>query len=181
MLIKNTDTNYGFITKLVHWIIALLVFTQVILILWSRSLPEGNPLKGLLIGGFHKPIGMLVLMIVLFGLLWKYVNIRPIFPFTMKPWEIFSAKLVHYLLYLSLIVMAISGLLMTVADGRPPNFFGLYQVPMFMAENKELSDLFFLIHQYTGYFLIGLITIHILAALKHHFIDKDVVLTRMWF
>lgn len=181
MLIKNTDTNYGLITKLIHWTIVLLVFTQFILILISGFLSEDSPLNGFLIGGLHKPIGMLILMIVLFALIWRYVNIRPIFLLTMRSWEIFAAKIVHFLLYFTLIIMTLSGILMSVAGGRPPNFFGLYQVPMFIPKNETVSNFFFSIHEFAGYFLIGLIIIHVLAALKHHFVDRDIILKRMWF
>jgi len=180
MIFKNTNTEYGIGSKLFHLSFVLLVFTQVLLIIYVKLLPEKSPLIGFLVGGLHKPIGMLTLIVVLLALLWKYVNIHPAFPQTMPRWQIFAARLTHNLLYLSLIVMPLSGLIMSVAAGQPPNFFGLYQVPMFMEKNKEIAGLFFDVHAITAIILVGLIVLHTLAALKHHFIDHDNVLRRMW-
>lgn len=179
MPIKNTPSSYGSVSKFFHWIIVLLVLIQVYLVLQAKVLPENSPLAGFLIGSLHKPIGMLTLFIAILGYSWHFISIRPLFPSRMGNWEKVAAQLVHNLLYLLLIIMPISGLLMSTADGYPPNFFGLYQVPQFMEKNKMLADYFFNLHRNTAIILVSLIIIHTLAALKHHFIDKDSVLTRM--
>lgn len=180
MHIMNTTKKFGIITKFLHWSIAGLVFLQFALAYWViYVLPEKSPLAGFLIGSLHKPLGILLLILALLAIIWKLINTRPIFPINMLAWEKTLAKLVHGLLYLCLIIMPISGIIMSITGGRPPNFFGLFQFPMLMAENKELSNFFFIIHQFTSFFLLGLICLHILAALKHHFINKDEVLKRM--
>jgi cytochrome b561 len=180
MKFKNTSSDYGSISKFLHWSIAILVFVQFALVYWViYVLPEKSPKAGFLIGGLHKPLGIVVLILALLAIMWKLLNIKPGFPANMPAWEKIAAKGVHTLLYLCLIVMPLSGVIMSVAGGRPPNFFGLYQIPMFMAENKELSNFFFNLHRFTSFFLIGLILLHTLAALKHHFINRDGVLKRM--
>jgi cytochrome b561 len=181
MQVKNSIDQYGIITKVFHWTLVLLIAIQFYLIIQARWLPENSPVAGFLIGGLHKPIGMLVFLIAILSYIWRLINIKPIFPPTMEAWEKLAATTVHNLLYLCLFVMPLSGLIMSVAGGRPPNFFGLFQVPQFLAENKNLSDFFFSIHRYTGYLLLGLIILHVLAALKHHFINRDHILKRMWF
>lgn len=180
MDIKNTFEKYGIISKLLHWAIALLVFIQFYLVLWTEYvLPEKSPIASFYISGLHKPIGVLILLLVFLTLIWKAFNVRPVYPLLMPQWEKISARLTHALLYILLILMACSGFIMSAAAGKPPNFFGLYQFPMLIAENKMVSNVFFEIHSITAYCLVFLITIHILAALKHHFIDKDNILKRM--
>lgn len=181
MLIKNTVNEFGIVSKAFHWILALLVVIQLYLIIHARLLPQDSPLIGFLIGGLHKPIGMIILLLALLSYCWRWMNIHPAFPVDMKNWEKLAAKITHNLLYLSLIIMPLSGLIMSVADGRPPNFFGLFQVPQFLAINDVLAGTFFTVHQYSAYLLLALIALHVLAALKHHFIDRDNVLKRMWF
>lgn len=144
-------------------------------------LPEKSPLIAFYIGKMHKPLGMLTLIIAILAIFWKLVNTHPAFPPAMAKWEIGAARLTHSLLYLCLIIMPVSGLVMSVAGGRPPNFFGYYQVPMFIEKNDAVSNFFFSMHQFTGFLLMGLIALHVLAALKHRFINRDQVLQRMWF
>lgn len=181
MLIKNTAERYGIISKMFHWSLALLVLIQFYLIIQVKFLPENSPTAGFLIGGLHKPIGILVFLLAILSYFWRAINIKPSYPGRMTALEKTAATLAHNLLYLCLIVMPLTGLVMSVAAGRPPNFFGLFQVPQFLAENKSLSDNFFLMHRYIGYLFMIIISIHVLAALKHHFLNKDNILKRMWF
>lgn len=180
MQLWNTQNHYGSISKFLHWTIALLVLIQLATVFWVQFvLPEKSPQAGFFIGDIHKPVGVLVLVLAILAIAWRMMNIKPAFPSTMPRWEKVTAQLVHRLLYLGIILMPISGLIMTEAAGRPPNLFGLYQIPMFMTENKSLASLFFEIHSVIGFCLIALVVLHTLAALKHHFIDKDSVLKRM--
>lgn len=180
MLTKNTKKNYGIISKTLHWGIAIIFLVQFILIFWKRYfLPEGSPLKSLLIGGLHKPIGMIAFVMGLLFILWRLINVKPNFPPAMSEWEKITANTVHGLLYATMIIMPLSGLIMSVAAGYPPNFFGLFQVPQFIEINKQTADTFFEIHELTGIAIIFLVALHTLAALKHHFINRDNVLKRM--
>lgn len=182
MTIRNTYTHYGFVSKFLHWALITLVLLQFYFILWANViLPEKSPLIGFYIGKLHKPFGLLTLVVAILAILWRFINVHPTFPLTMAVWEKFAARLVHFLLYFCVIVMPISGLIMSVAAGKPPDFFGLYQVPMFIEKNDAVSNFFFAIHEYVGILLICLIVVHVLAALKHHFINRDQVLRRMLF
>ena len=75
--------------------------------------------------------------------------------------------------------MPILGYLMTYANGKTVSFFGLFTLPRLISENQNLGDIFFHFHQTLGYILFALITLHIAAALHHHFILKDIILKRM--
>jgi cytochrome b561 len=180
MLIKNTSEHYGLISKMLHWGLVLLVFTQFFLVYWKRTmLPEDSETAKFFIGGLHKPLGMVILLVALIAILWRWINVKPKFPAHMQPLEKTTANLAHGLLYLFLIIMPLSGLLMSVAAGYPPSFFGLFTVPMFLEKNKQVAEFFFTIHALTSYAIIVLVSIHTLAALKHHFVDRDEVLKRM--
>jgi cytochrome b561 len=180
MLIRNTSTEYGFVSKFFHWGIALLFLIQYFLIFWKTYfLPPKSAIANFFIAGLHEPIGIITFIFAVLTISWRLMNVKPIFPLDMPSWERFSARSVHLLLYLVMLVMPLSGLLMTVAGGHPPSFFGLFQIPEFMAPNKALSGFLWGIHESTAYAIVVLVGVHILAALKHHFIDRDNVLKRM--
>ena len=180
MELRNSVARYGAFSKFLHWTITLLVLFQLYLVFWKKwMLPEKSEIAAFYIGGLHKPIGVVILVLVITALIWRWTNPKPAFPITMPSWEKKSATLVHRLLYLGLLVMPVSGFVMSVAAGYPPNFFGLYQFPMMIEKNKAVAELFFAIHEFTGFLMIALVFIHTFAALKHHFIDRDGVLKRM--
>jgi len=180
MQFRDTTERFGSVTKTLHWIIAILFVTQFYLIYWKESmLPVKSPLANFYINGLHKPLGIVILCLAIFTILWRFHSPRPLFPNTMQSWEVISARLVHFILYLILLIMPISGFMMSSAAGYPPNFFGLFQFPLWIEVNKEMSKFFFDIHQMTSFVAIALVTLHILAALKHHFIQKDNILKRM--
>ncbi len=180
MLIKNTETKYGIISKLLHWSIAILFLVQYILIFWVKYiLPEHSPTGKFLISGLHEPIGMTILVLGILAIIWRLCNIKPLFLFSMPEWEKTAATIVHILLYVTIIVMPLSGLLMSIAAGYPPSYFGLFTVPAFLPVNKALSTILYDVHATTAIIIVVLVVIHILAALKHHFINRDHVLKRM--
>jgi cytochrome b561 len=177
---KDTKEKFGIVTKLFHWVIALLVLAEVCLVYYTEwVLRPHSPIAGYLINNLHKPIGMTILGLAILYIIWRFSNTRPSFPSSMQPWEKISAKIVHRLLFLSILLMPLSGFMMSMLAGYPPNYFGLYQAPQFIQKNEAIAKLFFEIHGIVGNITIALIAIHLLAALKHHFINRDDVLTRM--
>lgn len=180
MKIRNTTSTYGVISKILHWTIAILVLVQFYLIYWKHwVLPEKSPIANFYINGLHKPIGVVVLLLAICAVTWKVNNPKPGYPPNMPSWEKQSAIFVQSLLYLILFAMPISGLIMSTAAGYPPNFFGLYQFPQFLTKNDVMAQFFFDVHEITGYLVIALVVIHVGAALKHHFFERDDVLKRM--
>lgn len=141
-------------------------------------LPQHSPKIDLYINQLHKPIGIVVFVLAFLAIVWKLINPHPAFPNTMPQWEKTLAYYNHWLLYILLLIMSFTGFATSMLAGKPPNFFGLYQFPV-LEENKALSNFLFEIHEFTAYLLVALIIVHILAALKHHFIDRDVILKRM--
>lgn len=176
MHIKNTHHQFGAITIALHWIMALLIIGMLTVGLYMADLPLG-PQK-IKLYGWHKEVGFIVLALALFRLFWRLKNISPSLP--IPPIEKLLAKGMHWLLYVLMIAMPITGWLLTSAAGFPVSFFGLFTIPNLIADNEIHRELFETVHLWLGYALITAILLHTLAALKHYLIDKDSILQRMF-
>lgn len=177
MALANTAQRFGSLTKLLHWAIFLLFVTQYFLVYTRETFPENSPesLQYILL---HKSLGVCVLPLALLMIVWRYVGTRPILPMNMSNGEVFLAKIVHFLLYLSMIVMPVTGYLMSCIGGYGVSLFG-FTLPNPFVKNEELASFFHEVHEISSYVIIGLVSIHVLASLYHHFIRKDNVLKRM--
>lgn len=177
MQVRNTETQYGIITKSLHWFMALLIVGMLILGLYMADLPISE--QKLRLYGIHKEFGILILMLVIFRITWRIGNIVPLLPNTIPAWQKFAAHTVHWMLYGFMFALPITGWLMTSAAGLPPSFFGLFTLPALLSPNPVWLNLFVNIHTWLAYGLIATFGAHVGAALKHHFINKDDVLRRM--
>ncbi len=130
--------------------------------------------------GIHKEFGILILMLVMFRIVWRIGNIVPLLPSTIPWWQKLAAHTVHWMLYGFMFALPITGWLMTSAAGLPPSFFGFFTLPSLIEPNDALLGLFENIHSWLAYGLIATFCAHVGAALKHHFINKDEVLRRMF-
>jgi len=177
MGMKNTSVSYGSVTKFFHWLIFLLILITIPLGYVMGDISD-KVLRGQVINT-HKLIGVLILVLVLLRALWALKNIKPVLPFQTPAWQRSAERCVHLFLYLGLIVMPLSGLVGSVAAGRPPRI-GKFSIELPIAQSKALSNFSFdYIHIPLAIILILFISIHILAALYHHFIKRDDVLRRM--
>src|SRR5437764_14708296 len=122
MHIKNTNSNYGIVAISLHWLMAVLIIGLLIIGLYMVSLPKG-PDKFFLIG-WHKQLGVVVLGLGIFRLIWRLLNIRP--PLLLPWWEKFAALTVHWGCYGFMLALPLSGWLMSSASGYEVSFFGLF-------------------------------------------------------
>lgn len=177
MLIKNTSEKFGILTKTLHWLIALLFFSQFFLIYRRGAFPKGSLEKAqyLLL---HESFGVTVFILGALMITWRFLNPRPIFPMNMSYLETIAAKTVHTLLYLYMLAMPLSGVLMALLGGYDVFFFG-HQLPNPFMKNEKLADLFFNFHEASAYIIGALVGIHVFAAFYHRFVKKDNVLNRM--
>lgn len=176
MGVKNTHDRYGAIAQVLHWLMAFAIFGLFALGLWMTSLDYGSAwyTKAPML---HEGIGMAVLAALLFRLLWRMINILPD-DSQLKPWERTGAAWAHWGMYVLMAAVLVSGYLISTGGGRPVAVFDILSVPSIVSA-KQLPDQAGQVHYYTAFALIGLALLHTLAALKHHFINKDVTLRRM--
>jgi len=175
--IKNTIKSYGIIAILFHWLMALLVLFLLGLGLYMVGLPIS--LAKLKLYGWHKELGMLALGLGLIRWFWRLSNKVPQMPKSVPRWQTYGARIAHILFYGFIILVPLSGWLISSAAGLPVSFFGWFIFPDLIAPDKTLMPLFIDIHKCLSYGLIALLCVHIAAALWHHFIYKDTVLKRM--
>jgi len=176
MLFRNTSSRFGIIAILLHWTMAILIIGLLILGLYMTNMPvSAHKLKYY---GWHKEFGILVLMLVVVRLTWRLTNTLPTLA-SIPPLEQFAARAAHWTFYFFMFAMPITGWLLTSAAGLPVSFFGWFVLPNLIAANKETLEIMSEIHEWLGYGLIGTFCLHTLAALKHHFVNKDEILKRM--
>jgi cytochrome b561 len=173
---RNTAVRYGFVAQGLHWIIAGLVVVQVVLGKIADELPLGLDKLALL--ARHKSVGITILALAAIRLGWRLID-RPPPPPPMPRWQLVAARLNHAAFYLLLLAMPLSGWLMSSASNYPVSWFGLVQLPDFVAADPELKDLLEDLHETLAKALVALALLHVAAALKHQFIDRDGLLLRM--
>jgi len=177
MLIKNTENHYGAMAILLHWGMALLIIGLLGEGLYMVNLPIS--LQKLKLFGWHKEYGVLVLILVCFRLGWRLTNSVPALPINLPKWQKIAARMAHWSFYVFMFAMPITGWLITSAAGLPVSFFGWITLPDLIVPNTDLRIFFTEIHQWLAYGLIAVICLHMGAAFKHHFINKDNVLRGM--
>ena len=155
----------------------MLLVVQVTLASLADDLPLG--MKKLALLARHKSVGITILGLAVLRLLWRWMNPTPALPDTLKPYERVLATLTHAGLYIILFAMPLSGWIMSSARGFPVSWFGFIQLPDPVAKNKAVYDAMLQTHETLAWVLYAIVTVHVLAALKHHFMLKDHVLKRM--
>lgn len=175
-MFKNTKNQFGSITKILHWSIFVLVTAMLLCGFFMEDLPES--MQSMAYTG-HKSTGILILGLMTLRLVWRCMNRMPALP-AMPMIEVITARLVQVLLYVCLFVMPMTGWIASTAEGRIPAFYGLITMPFpGIGPNKALAHLCNTMHKTGAFVLLFLLALHIVGALKHHFIDKDDVLIRM--
>lgn len=174
---RNTPESFGTLTKILHWAMALLVIGLLGVGLWMEGL-ENSPDK-FRIYALHKSFGICVLALVFVRIFWHTYSRKPGFVDGMKPWEKLAAHAAHIFLYIATIVMPLSGWLMSSAKGYTVTVFFTFDLPHLIGESDKLGAFFATTHWLLGYALIAAIAVHVSAALKHHFVNKDNTLRRM--
>jgi cytochrome b561 len=184
-MLRNTSTGYGAIAIAFHWAMAVLIIGMLALGIYMHELPPTEQATFQLYQ-LHKSIGFVVLALAVVRLAWRLINPAPRLPSGMHPLEKLAAHLGHIGIYLLIFAIPISGWFMVSASpwGIPTILFNVFPVPHLpipesLGSKDQAEGFFKLLHEYGAFLLIGLIVVHIAAALKHHFIARDETLKRM--
>ena len=172
----RTD-HYPPASKLLHWLIAVCVLTTAPIAIAMIRVDKG-PTQDFLFN-FHKSLGVLILVLMILRLINRLAVGAPIADPGIEPWQKTVSAIVHTTLYALLLAMPIVGYIANSAYGAPTPFFGLFNLPAIIAENKALATQLFTIHRWVGWFVIMLVLLHVSAALYHYFLRGDTVLQRM--
>ncbi|MDD2721957.1 MAG: cytochrome b [Gallionella sp.] len=174
---NTPSATYTFTAIRLHWLIFLLIFAAFALGLYMEDLPL-SPDK-LILFNYHKWMGITVLLLAVLRLMWRLTHRPPELPGAMVGWERFAAHAMHYLLYALIFAVPLSGWLMSSAKGFQTVWFGVLPLPDLVGKDKELGKQLAELHEFVNYTMLALVVVHVAAALKHHFIVKDDILTRM--
>ncbi|MDD5248037.1 MAG: cytochrome b [Rhodocyclaceae bacterium] len=160
-----------------HWLIALLIFGTFPLGLYMADL-HLSPLK-LRLFSYHKWIGISVLLLAVLRLLWRATHRPPPLVAGMPRWQQIAAHATHHLLYLLVLIVPLSGWLMSSALGVPVVWFGVLPLPDLIGKDKALGETLKLVHEGLNYTLLAVVAVHVAGAVKHQLIDRDGTLARM--
>ena len=174
MKLINSSTEYGLISKSFHWLSAAVLIIQIPLGMYLVDMDFSE--KRLTVESLHVTLGISIFYLTLFRLIYKTINPTPSLQKSIFIGQKLIAKLNHYLLYISILTITISGALKKLYNGEELDiFFSKIEIK----DNFELADIFYEIHIIGNFTLIGLITLHILAVIVHKLFFKENLLKRI--
>lgn len=177
MPLRNTSDRFGLVARTFHWLVFLLLIASFT-IGWSMVDLPLSPRK-LQVYSWHKWIGATIFLVVILRLGWRLLNPVPEASRATPRWQRAAAGVSHFLLYAVLIVLPITGWIMSSAYNIPLVYLGLIHVPGPFAGNQAVGDTMLVVHIWLGIALLALVAVHVVAALYHHLILRDDVLRRM--
>ena len=174
MHLTNTLTEYGVISKVLHWLSAILLLVQIPLGFYLVDLDFGE--ERIKFENVHVILGLIIFYIVIIRLVNKILNPTPKLDPSIFKGQVFLAKMNHILLYLAILSITISGILKKLFNGESlVIFFKEIQIK----DNFELADQFYNIHIFSNYVILFLIVIHLVAVIVHKLFFKDNLLKKI--
>ncbi|HIP52448.1 MAG TPA: cytochrome b [Chromatiales bacterium] len=176
MQIRNNVQSYGAISIGLHWVMALLILGLIALGAYMVEMDYYNPWYQKA-PDLHRSLGVTTGLLSIIRLAWRLAN--PLPAILGRKWERQVAVWVHRTFYLLLAAVVISGYLITTATGQGVSVFGWFELPAMVYGLEQQEEIAGNLHRILAYGVLGLTVLHSLAALKHHFIDRDATLMRM--
>ncbi len=178
MSLKNTKNSFGWISIILHWMMAIALIAMYFVGDWMVGLDYYNSWYKTA-PDYHRAVGIIIGALMVFRLLWNVSQVKPkhLNPDDMRMNKLASAT--HYLFYLLVFIMVVSGYLVSTAKGQGVGVFGLFEIPALFSDSDDGGELAGDIHKWLGLGFILLVAMHAMAALVHHFKYKDRTLKRM--
>lgn len=178
MQLRNSSSRYGLVGMVLHWGVAAAVYGLFALGLWMVGLGYYDTWRK---AGpdLHKSIGITLFAIMLIRIVWRLLSPPPPTLASYGKWTRIGAHFGHLFLYVGLFAVMFAGYLISTADGVGIPVFGLFEVPALVSNLPDQADLAGVIHLWLAWGVVVFAGLHALAALKHHFIDRDATLMRM--
>lgn len=162
MNLLNTRSEFGLISRALHWMIVLSILAQ-----WL--LAEANEDSATIYGAFdaltlHQSIGLTILVLAMVRLAWRFLNVTPAWPADMKPYEVAVARVVHFAFYVLLFAIPLTGWSLSSVEDEPLRFFNWFDVPRIILAGEETLEE---VHEALFNILVALAVLHVIGAAKH--------------
>jgi cytochrome b561 len=174
----ETHSRYTNTAVVLHWLLVAALLAQIAFGWFLNDVPRGTPARTIYVN-LHKSTGMIIGLIILVRLYWRATHPAPALPSSMPAWERHAAKWSHVLLYVCMIVMPVSGYVGSNFSKYGVNFFNSIKLPPWGVDDAAIYGALNTTHVVTSYVFVTLISLHVLAALRHAF-RRDGVFRRMW-
>lgn len=174
----NSAENYSLTAKILHWLIALLIIALLGIGWWMVGLSYYDPWYHDALS-WHKSLGMIVGLVVFFKLFWSLIKKAPTPQASLSTFERIASGLVHSVLRLAILIIPITGYLVSTSEGAGIDIFNWFSFPVLLQINEHARDIAINIHYYFAYATLALVVLHAAAAFKHQFYDHKSTLKRM--
>jgi cytochrome b561 len=175
---RNTAERWGRVSIALHWTIAGLILLVQIPAGLAMNRVDPGLLQNLLYDT-HKMTGLTVFALAVIRLAWRWANPVPVLPADLPPWQAALARVTHWLLYLLILAMPVSGFIYTAMAGFPVPLFYLVNLADFVPVNKPVAAVAEAVHVNLIWALLAVVVLHVAGALYHHLVRRDGILRRM--
>ena len=175
---RNSRSSFGLGAITLHWLVALAVIGLFALGVWMVDLTYYDPWYRQA-PDIHRSVGVLLLGVLVLRIGWRIANARPAAEAGVSRLEDRLARMAHWTMDGLILAVIVSGYLISTAEGKAVDVFGLFSVPAAFVGPENQEDVAGRFHWYLAHVLILIAGLHTLAALKHHFIDRNRTLVRM--
>ena len=172
------QARYTRTAMLLHWLVAVLLLGQFAFGWYLETIPRGVPARGYFVN-LHKSTGLLIGLMILLRLGWRLTHAPPPLPDSIPRWQQQAAAASHYLLYVLMLVMPLSGYIASNFSRFGVHFFNVVKFEPWGIDSKLVYGIFNQTHILSSWLLLALVTVHVLAALKHLLVDHDSEFSRM--
>ncbi len=174
-MLKNSATEYGRFSKTMHWLMAAIIITLIAVGIYMADLPRETDAQkqyAFQFYGMHKSFGVIALLLIAIRLVWLRISPLPPLPSVFAGGERLLIESVKKLLYLMMLLVPLSGYLMSNAGGHPIVFFGLFELPAVVGKSKEFGEIVHEMHEIGGWVILLLVLLHVAGAIKHRLQER---------
>jgi cytochrome b561 len=175
--LPNVPDRYGRVAIALHWLIAVLILSQIAFGWFLEEIPRGTPMRGFYVN-LHKSTGLTIALLIVFRLGWRLAHPPPQLPPFVPTWERVASRVNHLSLYICMLVMPSSGYIASNFSKFGVKLFNVVLLPPWGIDDKRIYAVFNTTHVATSYLFVGLIALHVFAAVRHAF-RRDGVFARM--
>lgn len=168
---KNDQASFGKASKILHWLMAVLIIGMIGVGIYMTGLDEKDPLRAQLTG-YHKATGVIVLLLALARIAWILYTPAPPLPAALKTWEKRLTKVAAVAMYVIMAALPLTGVIMSDLVDKPPSFLGLFALPDLLEKNIDSALEVLEWHETLAFTLLILVILHTAGAIKHRYFDK---------